>query len=99
MCELVKGRSTDACISDSWRRGLFLGRRPTASRARKVQPTNFQWEGVAGQDGVHGRKRVPVIPTAEGMNEVVLAGQVDHLRCHQRRPKRGSTFAQRAAHL
>ena len=31
----------------------------------KVQPNNFQWEGVAGQDGVHGRKRVPVIPTVE----------------------------------
>jgi Phage tail tube protein len=31
----------------------------------KVQPNNFQWEGVAGQDGVHGRKRVSVIPTLE----------------------------------
>ena len=31
----------------------------------KVQPNNFQWEGVAGQDGVHGRKRVSVIPTVE----------------------------------
>jgi hypothetical protein len=31
----------------------------------KVQPNNFQWEGVAGQDGVHGRKRGPVIPTVE----------------------------------
>jgi hypothetical protein len=29
----------------------------------KVEPNNFQWEGAAGQDGVHGRKRVPVIPT------------------------------------
>jgi hypothetical protein len=31
----------------------------------KVQPNNFQWEGVAGHDGVHGRKRVPIIPTVE----------------------------------
>jgi hypothetical protein len=31
----------------------------------KVQPNNFQWDGVAGQDGVHGRKRVPVIRTVE----------------------------------
>lgn len=31
----------------------------------KVQPNNFQWQGVAGQDGLHGRKRVPVIPTVE----------------------------------
>ena len=31
----------------------------------KVQPNNFQYEGVAGQDGVHGRKRVPVITTVE----------------------------------
>jgi hypothetical protein len=31
----------------------------------KVQPNNFQWEGVTGQDGVHGRKRVPVIPRVE----------------------------------
>jgi hypothetical protein len=30
-----------------------------------VQPNNFQWEGVAGQDGVHGHKRVPVIPMVE----------------------------------
>ena len=31
----------------------------------KVQPNNFQWEGVAGQDSVHGRQCVPVIPTVE----------------------------------
>jgi Phage tail tube protein len=31
----------------------------------KVQPNNFQWEGVAGQDGVHGHNRVPVIPMVE----------------------------------
>ncbi len=31
----------------------------------KLQPNNFQYEGVAGQDGVHGRKKVPVIPTVE----------------------------------
>jgi hypothetical protein len=31
----------------------------------KVQPNNFQCEGVARGDGVHGRKRVPVIPTVE----------------------------------
>ena len=23
----------------------------------KIQPNNFQWESVSGQDGVHGRKR------------------------------------------
>jgi hypothetical protein len=28
----------------------------------KVQAMNFQMEGVAGQDGVHGYKRVPIIP-------------------------------------
>jgi hypothetical protein len=31
----------------------------------KAQPTNYQWEDVAGQDGFHGRKRVPVIPIVE----------------------------------
>jgi hypothetical protein len=31
----------------------------------KVQPSNFQWKGVAGQVGVHGRKREPAIPTVE----------------------------------
>jgi hypothetical protein len=44
-----------------------LGRQPTAPRARRLQGAahHFQREGVAGQDGVHGRKRVPVIPTVE----------------------------------
>ena len=31
----------------------------------KVQPNNFQWEGVGGQDGVHGRKREARHPYGE----------------------------------
>jgi hypothetical protein len=31
----------------------------------KLQPNNFQYEGVSGQDGVHGRKKMPVTPTVE----------------------------------
>jgi hypothetical protein len=41
------------------------GRQPRVRGDFKRQPNNFQWKGVAGQDGVHSRKRVPVIPTVE----------------------------------
>jgi Phage tail tube protein len=39
------------------------GRQLRLSSDFKARPNKFQWESVAGQDGVHGRKLVPVIPT------------------------------------
>jgi hypothetical protein len=32
----------------------------------KVTPTKTKKEGIAGQDGVHGYKEMPVVPTMEG---------------------------------
>jgi hypothetical protein len=56
-CQLPHGR----------RRGLLLGRRPTASSAWRLQDAAQQLpvEGVASHDSVHGRKRVPVSTTVE----------------------------------
>ena len=48
---------------------IFLyvdGARYAARGNFKVNPTLFSREGVAGQDGVHGFKETPTVPSIEG---------------------------------
>lgn len=41
----------------------------------KVNPTKTKKEGIAGQDGVHGYKEMPVVPSMEG--EISLTQATD----------------------
>lgn len=41
----------------------------------KVVPTKTKKEGVAGQDGVHGYKEMPVVPFMEG--DITISNGVD----------------------
>lgn len=41
----------------------------------KISPTKTKKEGIAGQDGVHGFKEMPVVPSMEG--DISVSNAVD----------------------